>query len=108
MSLYAKYLAERTDKKILETEKGFATYYYVNDGCWIEDLFVLPDFRHEHVASQIADEIALKAKEDGCKYLYGTICPTAKNSTDGLKVLLAYGFKLDSCINNFIAFKKEL
>jgi ribosomal protein S18 acetylase RimI-like enzyme len=108
MSLYADYLRERTDKRILEDEKGFVTYYFINDGVYLEDIYVSPDYRHSGVASEMADKVAEIAKEQGCTKMFGTICPAANNSTEGLKVLLAYGFRLDSCVNNFIALKKDI
>lgn len=107
-SNYCLYLYEREGKEIVESEKGFATYFYLNDGCYIQDIYVKSEFRKEGVASQMADQIASIAKSKGYKTLYGTICPNANGSTESLKVLLAYGFSLDSCTTNLIAMKKGL
>lgn len=108
MSLFRDYILERGGKEIIESEKGFATYYYINDGCYIEEIFVKPEFRKSGEASKLANEISEIAKSKGCSNLYGTVCPSANGSTNSLKVLLAYGFKLDSSINNLIVMKKEL
>lgn len=109
-SLYAKYLKERNDDEIVETEKGFASYRYINDGksVYLTDIYVLPEFRKENVASMIADEIALIAKSKGATEMIGTVVPTANNSTSSLKVLLGYGMTLQSASNNCIVFKKDL
>lgn len=107
-SLFAKYIEARGGKEIIETEKGFATYYFINDGCYIEDIFVEEKYRKSGEASKMAYEIEIIAKERGCKKIYGTVCPQAKGSTDSLKVLLAYGFSLDSCTSNLIAMKKDI
>lgn len=108
MSLYADYINERTGKEIVESDKGFATYYFHKDGCYIEDIYVQPDYRKSGEASNMANKIAEIAKSKGINKLYGTVCPSANNSTDSLKVLLAYGFKLDSSISNLIALVKEI
>jgi GNAT superfamily N-acetyltransferase len=110
-SLYAKYLKEKTSDQILETEHGFATYRYLDDGktVYIVDLYVLPEFRKTKVASTIADQIVRQAKEtNGSNKLIGSVVPFSKGSTDSVKVLLAYGMSLDSSSNNFIIFRKDI
>lgn len=108
LSLYAKYVIEREGKEIIESEVGFATYYFLDDNCYIQNIFVEKDYRKIGEASRLAQEIEKIAKSKGCKKLYGTVCPSANGSTESIKVLLAYGFKLDSSINNLIAFVKDL
>lgn len=108
MSLFASYIKERENKDIIETDKGFATYYFVNDGCYIQDIYVNPDHRKECVAADMADQIASIAKEKGCDKLYGSVSPSANGSTSSLKVLLAYGFSLHSAANNFIVMVKDI
>jgi GNAT superfamily N-acetyltransferase len=110
MSLYAKYLTERTNDRILETGHGFATYRIIGDqrAVYIIDLFVESDFRKAGTASQMADEIAKIAKKEGCIKMLGTVAPSAKGSTSSVKVLLAYGMRLVSSGNDFIVFEKEI
>lgn len=108
MSLYAKYIAEREGKHIVETEQGFATYVFMEKGCYIEDIFVLKEYRDTGVAAHLADIITDIAKEKGYNKLFGSVVPSANNSTVSLKVLLAYGFKLESCSNNFILMVKDI
>lgn len=107
-SLHALYIQERLGKHIIENEKGFATYYFVNDGCYIEDIFVHPDFRNQGVAATMADVISDCARAKGCRKLYGSVVPSANGSTDSMKVLLAYGFVINSSAENFIAMVKGL
>jgi len=108
MSMYGEYIKERENIEILENDKGFATYYFINNGCYIRDIYIKSDYRKDGEASKLADEISKIAKEKGCNKLIGSICPSTNGSTDSLKVLLAYGFKLDSATNNFIALIKEI
>lgn len=108
MSLYADYIFEREGKEVLETDRGFATFERHSDGIYIVDIFVAEQFRKTGEASRLADRIASIALDRGFTKLYGSVVPSTKNSTSSLKVLLAYGFKLNSCTNNFILLEKEL
>lgn len=108
MSLYAEYIKEREGKHIIESDKGFATFIFNKDSCYIEDIFVVPMFRHEHVASQMADKIVELAKAKGLTKVFGSVVPTANHSTDSLKVLISYGFTLNSSSNNFILMEKAI
>lgn len=108
MSLYAQYIKERDNKNIIEDEKGFATYCFIKDGTYIQDIYVHPDHRHSHVASQYADKIAQIAREKGHTKLFGSVRPSANFSTESLKVLLAYGFRIDSAAQDAIFLVKEI
>lgn len=110
MSLYAKYLTERTNDRILEINHGFATYRILPEqkAVYIVDIFVDSDFRKAGTASQMADEIAKIAKKEGCTKMLGSVVPSTKNSTASLKVLLAYGMTLQWSTQDFVVFEKEI
>jgi ribosomal protein S18 acetylase RimI-like enzyme len=109
MSTYGNYIKEREGKEIIEDSLGFATYQFLDDNrCYIENIYVIPDHRNSNVASSYADKITEIAKERGCTKLIGSVCPTTSGATASLKVLLAYGFSLDSCLNNIIIFSKDI
>lgn len=109
-SLYAQYILERTNDRILETPSGYATYRYLPDGqsVYIVDIFTLPEDRKRGDAAALADSIACEAKARGCTEMIGTVVPSTKGSTTSLKVLLGYGFTLHSASNDVIVFKKEI
>lgn len=108
MSLYAEYVREREGKFVIENDKGFATYTFVNDGCYIEEIFVVKEHRKSGQAAEFADQIVKIAKEKGFNRLYGTVAPQAHGSTESLKVLLAYGFRLQTSNQNLIVMVKEI
>ncbi len=108
MSLYGQYILEREGKHIVEDERGFATYSYLEDCVYIEDIYVLPEFRKSGAASKYADFIASEAKLKGYKTILGSVSPRAKNCTSSVSVLLAYGFKLSNCDSNLVYFSKEI
>lgn len=112
-SMYANYIREKTQDHIIETKEGFATYRYLTDKeghkcVYIIDIYILPDFRKDYMASTIADNIVAAARILGCKRLLGSVVPSNKNSTASVKVLLAYGMSLESSTNDFILFKKDI
>lgn len=109
MSLYANYVRERTEDQIIENDVGFATYRYLNEKqVYIVDIYVLPEHRKLGDASAIADSICKDAKQRGCTELIGSVVPSAKGSTESLKVLLAYGMRLQSSAQDLILFKKDI
>lgn len=110
MSLYANYVRERGIDHIVESETGFATYRYCNDGrtVYIVDIYVLPDHRKSGGASALAGIIAAEARTKGCTEMWGTVAPQALGGTDSLRVLLAYGMELHDIRDGLIVFKKEL
>lgn len=108
MSLYGQYIKEREGKDIVECEDGFATYLIAGEECYIENLYVVPEKRRTHLATQLADQIAIIAKERGCKYLTGSVAPNTKNATSNIIVLISYGMRLLRSTPNLIYFGKEL
>lgn len=108
MSLFAEYIKERLDKEIMEDHRGFATYCFIDDGCYIEDIFVKKEFRDQDIAKEMLDKISVIAKERNISKLIGTVVPSANGSTDSLSAAFSYGFKLDSSSQNLIVFTKDL
>ena len=108
-SLYAQYLKERTNRGILETEDGFATFEYVNDDIiYIVDLFVIPEKRKERIASKLADVIVEEAVKAGKKFLLGSVDATAKGAETSMKVLEAYGMKVYKVAEPMIFYIKNI
>lgn len=113
MSFYGDYIKERLGKSIIETDSGFATYFYTThplygESVYIEDIYVVPHLRRTKAASQMADRIANEALDNGVKTMLGSVCPNAKGSTESLKTLLGYGMKLDCIRDGLIYFVKQL
>lgn len=107
-SLYAQYILEHTNKHIIENDKGFATYLFLPDAIYAEDVYVKPEFRNTAVASGFGDQIAQIGRAAGYTKMYGSVRPNANNSTASLKFLLAYGFTLLEAGPNSIVLVKEL
>jgi len=109
MSLYAQYIKERTNKSMIETDKGYVLYSFPDkETVYLEDLYVLPEHRTEGHCRYLDSEVAVKAKEAGCSKMITSVVPAAINSTISLKVAIACGYTLDSSADNFILFSKVL
>lgn len=109
MSLYSDYIKEHRNDECIESDKGFCTYRYLNENqVYIIDIYISPDHRKSKEASKMADLVVTRAKRRGCKQLIGSVVPTAKNSTDSLRVLLGYGMNLTGIEGNMIIFSKDI
>jgi GNAT superfamily N-acetyltransferase len=107
-SPWAHYIAERENAEVYETSKGFAVYTITAQTIYIQDIWVHPEHRNKHVATNIADAVVVIAIERGCTQMVGSVCPTAKNAHQSLQILLSYGMRLMSSQNNIIFFSMEL
>ncbi len=112
--MYARYLKERENKEMLQTERGFAIYGY---DCvpgvpfkhvYLQDVYVLPDSRKQGVGSKISDLVAAEAKSKGYGIMISSLDCRAKNPDVSLKALQAYGMKLYAANDNAIYMVKEL
>lgn len=108
MSNFAMYILEKDGKQIIEDENGFATYYFIEEGCYIEDIFVVKDKRKEGIAAKYADQIADIAKKAGINTLIGSVRVEIENPTASVSVLIAYGFKVIKAEDGMIWFNKEI
>lgn len=107
-SLLAQYIQEGKGKSTLESDKGFAIYSFVNDGCYIEEIFILKEYRKTGEASRLTDQIVEIARQKGCKKLLGSIIPSTSVATNSIRAMIAYGFKVTGSISNFIYLEKDL
>lgn len=108
MNQLAAYLKERQGVDSIIREEGFATYKINGEECYIQDIFVYPDYRKKGIAAEMADDIARIAISQGCKYMTGSVDTTAKGAHESVLVLFAYGFKIHSAVQYGIFFRKDL
>jgi hypothetical protein len=110
MSLYGDYIKELRGDGIVETIDGFATYRYLNDGktIYIIDIYVVPGVRENAVATALANEIEKIGKAAGATEMWGTVSPSANNSTESVWVLLKYGMRLHGIDQGLIVFRKDI
>jgi hypothetical protein len=108
MSLLSEYFKERGVKEIIETESGFITYYFLPEGCYVEDIYVRQSDRDTGLARIMLDQVSKIAREKGCNKLFGSCVPSSKGATESLSMAFLYGFKLHNSVNNLIVYVKNL
>lgn len=108
MSLFGQYIKERVNKEIVENDYGFATYQFVNDGIYIEDVYISPAFRKSGMAVEFEQEITKIAKERGLNKLYTSVAVGTPDCSENLARLIKHGSKLNSANNNTIYVVKEI
>lgn len=109
MSIYSDYLKEVMNKELLETSEGFALFSFPDQHtCYIEEIFISPKSRNNNLASNMADQIAIIARERGCNTLMGSVNTSIRNPTTSIEVLIRYGFKFVCSTPECLFFRKEI
>lgn len=109
MSIFGDYVKERKNRNIIENEYGFITYGFTSkDECYLEDMYICPQFRRNKHGTALVNELFKKAKENSSKVVYTTIVPTTNGSSESLLSSLQYGFKLLRSEPNVIFLIKEV
>lgn len=106
--MYADYLKEFSVKHMFYNDKGFAIYEINDQDCYIQEIYVKPEFRDCKVAKELQAEVTKIAQEKGCTRLLGSVIPSIKQASTNLSMLLKDGFKLDSSSVNFIVVSKDI
>ena len=107
--MWADYQNERLGKQVIENDKGFAIYDYIDaEQCYLEDIYVKPEFRKTGVASELADIVTELAKAKGCKYLIGSVVCGLNGDTNAMKAFLAYGMRLSEVNGRVIILSKDI
>jgi GNAT superfamily N-acetyltransferase len=106
--MYAAYLKERENRDILETPYGFAIVQEMSDCLYLQDIYVLPEFRKQGKGREMLLIVEDAARSMGFKKVIGSCCPNTAGADTSLRVILACGFKLLSCSENIIYLVKEL
>lgn len=99
---------EELGTKVIETEYGWANYLYTGESCYVENVYIKPEFRKKGMASAIVDTIAKMAKENGCSNLLTTTNTKKDGVERSIQVILSYGFKYLRSDEGSIWYYKEL
>lgn len=106
--MYAKYLKEREGSEIVEKVEGFMVLKFLEDSVYLQDIYVLPEFRKQGMGRKMLEELEILARDAGFSSIVGSCCPTANGSTESLKAILACGFKLRNCEKDIIFLVKDI
>jgi len=108
VSIFKEYYHEKYGLKTLESTYGFICYNIKEETCFIGEIFVKPERRGDNRGSVLADEIANRAKEAGCKFLTCTVQLAGKEPERSLVAIIKYGFKITDVVGTGLYLTKEL
>lgn len=108
MTLYARYLAEREDFSVIESDLGFASFKVLGDTIYLRDIYVLPEHRRMNVAARLADEVCDVGRIYKCKTLTGSVDPKLASAAESMQALLGYGLRPIGIQGTLVIFEKEL
>jgi GNAT superfamily N-acetyltransferase len=109
ISLYGMYIKERQSFETEEDAYGFITYKINGDEVFVNDIFVMPLFRNQHVGTSLGDRVTEIAKIKGCKRMVAHIYPSTHGSNEALiGFMTKYKMRITGCHENLIVLKKEL
>lgn len=110
MSLWADYIFESLGKQMLESEKGFITFFILpgTQVCYIEDIYVAPEFRNSSEASTMEKAAINWAQEQKCVEVMGSVSLASKTPERSISYLIESGYKLSSATSSALYFKKNI
>lgn len=110
MSHYAEYLKETGLREIIENDKGYIVFRILDGSmiCYIEIIYVAPDFRKQGVTKELEDEVIKWAKEKKCSGLMGSVNVKLSTPERSMIELIRAGYRLSHANEEMIYFVKDL
>lgn len=93
-TLYAKYILEREDAKIIENADGFLIYRIVGQEAFIVNLFVDSKSRKKGICEELVSILEKKAIEQRCDHLSGLIQINDPGRNVTMQAALRIGFEI--------------
>ena len=106
--LFLKYRQEREGIEYILEKNGFATYKFLKDFCYLEDIYVTPDARKKGIAYELSQKVEFIAKKEGYTKMLGSVDISAKNPEISLMACFSDGYKILKLDNNIIWLHKEI
>jgi len=106
--MYKDYLLEREGAQVVEAPGGFAIYKLLNEGTYLQDIYVEPKLRQKGVGQHLLDSVVDKARQQGHTFVLGSCDINANGATTSMKAILGSGFNVQSINGTMIYFKKDI
>lgn len=94
LDMFAEYVREREGGIVLKHRHGFAIYKEQGDLGYLQDVYVLPDYRQTGVGRELVQEAINIAKKSNKKALLTTTDTSANGATESALAILKTGFKI--------------
>ncbi len=107
-TLYAKYILEREDAKIIENADGFLTYRIVGNEAFIINLYVNSAVRKKGVCQELVSILEETAIKQRCEYITGFIQLNDPGRNITMQAALKIGFEIGSATPQSILIIKKI
>jgi len=106
--LFLKYKKEREGIEFIEADGAFITYKFLNDFCYIEDIYCEPQLRKTGLAHDLSKQVEKIASDKGFKKLLGSVDVSRSNPERSLIACFNDGFKILNLQGSVIWLQKEI
>lgn len=106
--LYLKYRKEREGIDYIHVEGAFATYKYVQDFCYLEDIYCIPELRDSGISHELANKVEEEAKSKGYKKMLGSVDINTNMPERSLRACFNHGYKILKLEGSVIWLHKEI
>jgi len=107
-TLYAKYIKERENFDVLETDSSFLTYKIKENSCFIGHAYVEKSARKKGGLRHIINDLSIIAKRNGCETITGAIDLRDSGASVTLLASLKIGFKVFQAESGVILIAKKI
>ena len=107
-TLYYQYLKQRNVSEVLENENGFLIYSITKRGAFIEDAFVKPEARKNHVMSGLVSQLESIAQELGIEWIFAHVQIKDPGRRETLVAAFINGFELVDSNEAFLTIAKKI
>lgn len=106
--LFLQYKKERENVESIQVDGAFITYKWLQEYCYIEDVYCVPELRDSGISHELAEKVAEIARKKGYKKLLGSVDTSTPNPEQSLRACFNNGFKILKLDNKVIWLFKEL
>jgi ribosomal protein S18 acetylase RimI-like enzyme len=108
IDLFAAYVEEREGATLLRHAHGFGIYKPLGDFGYLQDVYVLPEYRQRGVGRDIVAKGLELCRKSNKKALLTTTDATANGASESALAILRSGFKIYKVETNAIWYIMEL
>ena len=108
MSMFKDYVKERLpNSEVIETEEGFIYYHVFGTECYIEDIYIKPEYRGMKISREF-EAMVISQVEGICDCLTATVNIKANGAAESYRKLIGAGYEAIGTRDSAILFQKEL
>lgn len=107
-SLYKNYIMERENGIVWDMPEGFAIIKRIPEGFYLQDVYVLPQYRKTGIGRYFVEKLEELAKKSGESHIITSWSSLALGKEVSLEAITKVGFEPWKCEDNLVWFIKEI